>query len=260
MAEPRFMQLVIAGCGARVGVGEGPRVRRALCATIITCVRGGGREAVTPRGAVKLIHLSCSGRLAMSSGFDAIIVKSIEDSIKTKQSLLEDKVLLAQIAGVTREFITALSSGRKILLFGNGGSAADCQHIAAEFVGRFQMERTPLPALALTVNTSALTGIGNDYDYVNVFSRQVEALGQAGDVAVGISTSGKSPNVIKGLAAAKAKGLVTVALTGRYGDMLKEVAQYCLCVPSSETPRIQESHILIGHIVSQVTELEMFAK
>jgi D-sedoheptulose 7-phosphate isomerase len=200
------------------------------------------------------------GGFEMSSGRDALITTSIQDSIKVKQSLLEDKVLLAQIADVIKEFVSALSNGHKILLFGNGGSAADAQHIAAEFVGRFQMERTPLPALALTVNTSAITGIGNDYDYVNVFSRQVEALGQAGDVAVGISTSGKSPNVIKALAAAKAKGIVTVAMTGKYGDMLKEVSKYCLCVPSSETPRIQESHILIGHIISQVTELEMFGK
>ncbi len=196
----------------------------------------------------------------MSSNRNTLINTSIQDSIKVKQSLLEDKVLLAQINDVIGEFVSALSSGHKLLLFGNGGSAADAQHIAAEFVGRFQMERTPLPALALTVNSSAVTGIGNDYDYVNVFSRQVEALGQAGDVAIGFSTSGKSPNVIKGLAAAKAKGLVTVSLTGKFGDMLKEVSQYCLCVPSSETPRIQESHILIGHIVSQVTELEMFAK
>jgi D-sedoheptulose 7-phosphate isomerase len=196
----------------------------------------------------------------MSSKRDALITSSIQDSIKVKQSLLEDKVLLNQIADVIHEFVKALTNGHKLLLFGNGGSAADAQHIAAEFVGRFQMERTPLPALALTVNTSALTGIGNDYDYVNVFSRQVEALGQAGDVAVGITTSGKSPNVIKGLAAAKAKGLVTVGLTGKYGTMLQEVSQYCLCVPSDQTPRIQESHILIGHIVSQITELEMFAK
>ncbi len=134
-----------------------------------------------------------------------------------KQSLLSDPVLLGQISGVVDEFIKALSSGHKLLFFGNGGSAADSQHIAAEFVGRFQLERTPLPALALTVNTSALTGIGNDYDYVNVFSRQVEALGQAGDVAVGITTSGKSPNVIKGLAAAKAKGIITVGMTGMFG-------------------------------------------
>ena len=196
----------------------------------------------------------------MSSTRDALITSSIEDSIKVKQALLADKALFKQISDVIEAFVSALSKGHKILLFGNGGSAADAQHIAAEFVGRFQMERTPLPALALTVNTSALTGIGNDYDYVNVFSRQVEALGQAGDVAVGIMTSGKSPNVIKGLAAAKAKGMVTVGLTGKFGTMLQEVSKYCLCVPSDQTPRIQESHILIGHIVSQVTELEMFAK
>lgn len=196
----------------------------------------------------------------MSSGTDALIVSSIQASIKAKQSLLEDAHLLSQIADVAKEFVTALSNGHKILLFGNGGSAADSQHIAAEFVGRFQLERTPLPALALTVNTSALTGIGNDYGYENVFSRQVEALGQAGDVAVGITTSGKSPNVIKGLAAAKAKGMVTVALTGKFGAMLQEVSKYCLCVPSDQTPRVQESHILIGHIVSQITEMEMFAK
>jgi D-sedoheptulose 7-phosphate isomerase len=121
------------------------------------------------------------------------------------------------------------------------------------------MERASLPALALTVNTSALTGIGNDYGYENVFSRQIEALGSSGDVAVGFSTSGKSPNVLKGLAAAKAKGLVTVALTGNFGSMLQEVSQYCLCVPSNQTPRIQECHILIGHIISQITEMELFA-
>jgi D-sedoheptulose 7-phosphate isomerase len=196
----------------------------------------------------------------MNSGADALIINSIQESIKVKQALLEDKNLLSQIAEVVKEFVTALSHGHKILLFGNGGSAADSQHIAAEFVGRFQMERTPLPALALTVNTSALTGIGNDYAYENVFSRQIEALGSAGDVAVGFTTSGKSPNVLKALAAAQAKGLVTVALTGQFGSMLQKVSQYCLCVPSSQTPRIQESHILIGHIISQITEIELFAK
>lgn len=196
----------------------------------------------------------------MSSGRDAIIVTSIQESINVKRALLEDQHLLRQISEVVKEFVAALRSGHKILLFGNGGSAADAQHIAAEFVGRFQMERTPLPALALTVNTSALTGIGNDYAYEDVFSRQIEALGASGDVAVGISTSGKSPNVLKALAAAKSKGLVTVALTGRFGNMLQEVSRYCLCVPSDQTPRIQESHILIGHIISQITEMELFAK
>jgi len=196
----------------------------------------------------------------VSAGPDALIITSIQESIKIKQALLEDKHLLSQIADVVKELVSALSHGHKILLFGNGGSAADAQHIAAEFVGRFQMERTPLPALALTVNTSELTGIGNDYGFENVFSRQVEALGSAGDVAVGISTSGKSPNVLKALATAKAKGLVTVALTGKFGNKLQEVSRYCLCVPSDETPRIQESHILIGHIISQITEMELFAK
>ena len=196
----------------------------------------------------------------MSTDRNALIKSSIQESMRVKQALLEDPHLLGQIDEVVNEFVTALRSGHKILLFGNGGSAADAQHIAAEFVGRFQMERAPLPALALTVNTSALTGIGNDYAYDNVFSRQVEALGVAGDVAVGISTSGKSPNVLKALAAAKAKGLATVAMTGRFGAMMQDVSRYCLCVPSNQTPRIQESHILIGHIISQLTEMELFAK
>ena len=191
---------------------------------------------------------------------EAVIANSIQESIKVKQALLEDKHLLGQIAEVIKEFVAALSHGHKILLFGNGGSAADAQHIAAEFVGRFQMERTPLPALALTVNTSVLTAIGNDYAFEEVFSRQIEALGSAGDVAVGITTSGKSPNILKALAAAKAKGLVTVALTGKFGSRLQEVSRYCLCVPSDQTPRIQETHILIGHIISQITEMQLFAK
>jgi len=194
----------------------------------------------------------------MSSGTDALIAASIRESIQAKQALLDDKHLLSQIADVVKEFVSALSHGHKILLFGNGGSAADAQHIAAEFLGRFQIERTPLPALALTTNTSALTAIGNDYSFENVFSRQVEALGSEGDVALGISTSGRSSNVLKALAAAKAKGLVTVALTGRDGSLLQEVSRYCLCVPADATPRIQEGHILIGHIVSQITEMELF--
>ena len=194
----------------------------------------------------------------MSHDIALLIATSIQDSLKVKQALLDDKELLSLIITVSKEFVSALSQGHKILFFGNGGSAADSQHIAAEFVGRFQMERTPLPALALTVNTSALTGIGNDYSFENVFARQVEALGREGDIAVGITTSGKSPNVLKALAVAKAKGMVTVALTGRDGRMLKEVARYCFCIPADATPRIQEAHILIGHLLSQITELELF--
>jgi D-sedoheptulose 7-phosphate isomerase len=196
----------------------------------------------------------------MNHDIDLLVATSIQESLKVKQALLDDKDILSLIATVSKQFVSALSRGNKILLFGNGGSAADAQHIAAEFVGRFQMERTPLPALALTVNTSALTGIGNDYSFENVFARQVEALGREGDIAVGISTSGKSPNVLKALATAKAKGLITIALTGREGRMLKEVARYCICVPADSTPRIQEAHVLIGHILSQITELELFDK
>ena len=196
----------------------------------------------------------------MSHDTDLVIATSIQESIRVKQALLGDQPVMGLIAAVAGEFVLALRHGHKILLFGNGGSAADAQHIAAEFVGRFQMERTPLAALALTTNTSALTGIGNDYGYENVFARQVEALGTEGDVAVGISTSGKSPNVLKALAAAKAKGLVTVALTGKNGSQLQEVSRYCICVPTDTTPRVQESHILIGHILSQIAEMELFGK
>jgi D-sedoheptulose 7-phosphate isomerase len=196
----------------------------------------------------------------MSHDIALLIAASIQESLKVKQALLDDVDIQRLIATVSKQFVSALSRGRKILLFGNGGSAADAQHLAAELVGRFQMERTPLPALALTTNTSALTAIGNDYGYENVFARQVEALGGEGDVAVGISTSGKSPNVLKALARAKAKGMVTVALTGRDGKRLKEVARYCICVPADSTPRVQEAHILIGHILSQITEMELFDK
>jgi D-sedoheptulose 7-phosphate isomerase len=194
----------------------------------------------------------------MSHDIGLLITTSIQESLKVKQALLADSDTLSLIANVSKQFVSALSQGRKILLFGNGGSAADAQHIAAEFVGRFQMERTPLPALALTTNTSALTGIGNDYGYENVFARQIEALGVEGDIAVGFSTSGKSPNVLKALATAKAKGLVTIALTGTDGKRLKEVTHYCICVPADSTPRIQEAHILIGHILSQIAEMELF--
>jgi D-sedoheptulose 7-phosphate isomerase len=193
----------------------------------------------------------------MSEATTSLIKRSIQESIATKQALLDDNDLLETIADVAQEFVTALRNGHKILLFGNGGSAADSQHIAAEFVGRFQRERSPLPALALTVDTSALTCIGNDYGYENVFARQVTALGFAGDVAVGFSTSGKSPNVLKGLDSASDKGLVTVGFTGANRSPLAAHARYCLCVPSTATARIQESHILIGHILCEIVDEEL---
>jgi D-sedoheptulose 7-phosphate isomerase len=164
------------------------------------------------------------------------------------------------IARVSEILLDALKSGNKLLLFGNGGSAADAQHIAAEFVGRFAFDRPALPALALSVNTSCVTSIGNDYGFEQVFSRQLEALARPGDVAIGFSTSGNSPNVLNGISTAKKIGLYTIAFTGTPGGKLKQAADldHCLCAPSGETPRIQECHILIGHIVSELVEQELF--
>jgi D-sedoheptulose 7-phosphate isomerase len=185
---------------------------------------------------------------------------SIDASISVKQMLLADETLVATIAEVSELLTTAVRKGNKPILFGNGGSAADAQHIAAEFVGRFAFNRPALPALALSVNTSCVTAIGNDYGFDLVFSRQIEALGREGDVAIGISTSGNSANVVKGLEVAKQKGLSTVALTGANGGKLKHIVDHWVGAPSDETPRIQECHILIGHIVSELVEEAIFEK
>lgn len=186
------------------------------------------------------------------------VIESIKESISAKERLLASVETVGAIALVSKVLIESLRSGHKLLLFGNGGSAADAQHIAAEFVGRFAFDRPALPALALSVNTSAVTAIGNDYGFEQVFSRQIEALGNRGDVAVGISTSGNSPNVVQGLITARKMGLHTVALAGGGGGKLKDAADYCLCAPAKETPRIQECHILIGHVISMLVEQEIF--
>src|SRR5437588_2280794 len=188
------------------------------------------------------------------------VSKLIEASIATKQDLLGSAETLSTIAEVSELLVSALRQGAKVLLFGNGGSAADAQHIAAELVGRFAFNRPALPALALSVNSSCVTAIGNDYGFDQVFMRQLEALAQSGDVAIGISTSGNSANVVQALVAAKKKGLRTVALTGQTGGALLDKADHCICVPSKETPRIQECHILIGHILSELIERELFCK
>lgn len=186
--------------------------------------------------------------------------ETIEQSIAVKQLLLKSDEIVATVAKIAEITIDAFEHGGKLLAFGNGGSAGDAQHICAEFVGRFAFDRPALPALALSVNTSCVTAIGNDYGFDRVFSRQVEALGRSGDVAIGISTSGNSPNVLCGLSAAAQLGLRTVALAGQTGGKLKSAAEYCVCVPSSETPRIQECHILIGHIIADIVERSMFGK
>lgn len=184
-----------------------------------------------------------------------IISQRIKASIVVKERLLEHTEICAEVA---KRLIQAFRSGNKVLLFGNGGSAADAQHIAAELVGRFYLDRSPLPAQALTVNASALTAIGNDYTFDQIFARQIEAFGQAGDVAIGISTSGDSRNVIEALRAAKSKEMITIGMTGDTGGQLKALVDYCICVPSTDTARIQEAHILVGHILSELVEQAIF--
>src|SRR5215471_5163177 len=162
-----------------------------------------------------------------TADFEHRAAKSIEGSIAVKQNLLRDATLLSSIARVSEVSLAALKTGNKLLLFGNGGSAADAQHIAAEFVGRFAFDRPALPALALSVNTSCVTAIGNDYGFDRVFSRQLEALARPGDVAIGVSTSGNSPNVLRAMVAARKMGIHTVALAGCTGGKLKAVADHC---------------------------------
>jgi D-sedoheptulose 7-phosphate isomerase len=178
----------------------------------------------------------------------------IQRSIDVKQALLQDDTFQNLAIQAALQIVKALRGGCKVLFFGNGGSAADAQHLAAEFTGRYLKERRALPALALHANTSALTAIGNDYGFDLVFARQMEALGKEGDVAVGISTSGNSTNVLRALEVAKSKSIYTVALTGVSGGKMKEMADCAICIPSRETPRIQECHILTGHIICEIAE------
>jgi D-sedoheptulose 7-phosphate isomerase len=180
------------------------------------------------------------------------IRKAVEDSLLLKKAFFRaNEELIARIA---REICLALENGHKVLLYGNGGSAADAQHIAAEWVGRFQRERRPLPAIALTTDTSILTAIGNDYGFDQIFARQIRALGQRGDIAIAISTSGNSPNVLAAADAAREIGLITVGLTGRGGGKLSGKVQYHLTVPHDVPARIQEVHIMIGHILCELAE------
>jgi len=186
------------------------------------------------------------------NNFAQVIKTGLAESIQTKQKVLES--LVPTIEKVSRLLISTLDGGHKILLFGNGGSAADSQHIAAELVGRFMVKRRALPAIALTTDTSNLTALGNDFGYDTIFERQVEALGQPGDVAVGISTSGNSPNVLAAVRLARKMGLKTVALTGRGGGPLPGLVDLSIVIPSDSTQRIQEAHITIGHILCELIE------
>ena len=188
------------------------------------------------------------------------IQDQIKKSYETKQSLYSNEPLLDAIIDVAQKCLGLYKNGKKTLLAGNGGSAADAQHIAAELVGRYGFDRPSIPSLALTTDTSNLTAIGNDYGYDYVFSRQLEGMGQEGDLFIGISTSGNSKNIINAFLSAKKKGITTVALVGKDGGEMAKIADISLIVPSNSTPRIQESHILIGHILCDIIEKEMFGE
>ncbi len=181
-----------------------------------------------------------------------VIKDTFLESIQIKEQLLHNSI--AQIIQIAELIIGALKKGGKLIVFGNGGSASDAQHIVAELVGRFNKERPGLAAIALTTNTSILTALANDYGYDIVFARQIEALGQKNDVALGISTSGKAKNVAAGIKQAKKMGLKTIALTGGDGGDIAKLADVSLLVPSPSTPRIQEAHITIGHILCELAE------
>ena len=183
----------------------------------------------------------------------------IQASIDVKHKLLAEPFILTTIENVVDEIIESLNSGNKVLFCGNGGSAADAQHIAAELSGRFYTDRKPLYAEALHVNSSYITAVANDYSYDVVYSRMIEGCGRKGDVLVGISTSGNSKNVIEALKKANEIGMITIGMTGDSGGKMKELCKYLLNVPSNDTPRIQESHILLGHIICQLVEEKMFA-
>ena len=188
------------------------------------------------------------------------IEKTIEESILVKEKILINTEIIANIEKTIEICIDTFRNRGKVLLCGNGGSAADAQHIAAELSGRFNLDREPLFAEALHVNSSFVTAVANDYGYDQIFSRMVKAAGRAGDVLIGISTSGNSPNVVHAVREANALGMITVAFTGESGGRLAEISQVCIKVPSSDTARIQEAHIMIGHILCEAVEEELFSE
>jgi len=192
--------------------------------------------------------------------YRSTILKQIEDSIATKERILSDSLVLSNIAAAAELIIKAFKNGNKNLIAGNGGSAADAQHIAAEFVGRFYFNRPSLPSVSLTTDTSIITAISNDFGYNEVFSRQIQALGKKNDIFIGISTSGNSINIINALAECKKIGIKTVGFTGNSSSEMDKLCDICVKIPSSDTPHIQEAHIMIGHIICCIVEEELFGR
>jgi len=187
------------------------------------------------------------------------IKEIIQSSIDTKQQLLANNELLATIETVVDVIVMAFKNEHRVYFCGNGGSAADAQHLAAEFSGRFYTDRKALPAEALHCNTSYLTAVANDYGYDVVYSRMIDGIGRAGDILIGLSTSGNSGNIIKAFEVAKQKGIITIAFTGLSGGQMKSLSVHLINIPSTDTPRIQESHIMVGHIICQLVEEKYFS-
>ncbi len=188
-------------------------------------------------------------------------IKSIiKNNIQVKQGMLSEPEIINTVLKVVKEIVSCYKNGGKILLCGNGGSAADAQHIAAELSGRFYFDRPSLAAEAIHVNTSYLTAVANDYSFSQVYARYVSGAGTPGDILIGISTSGNSENIINAFSAAKNKGMITVGLSGSTGGKMKNNVDFLIAIPSDDTPRIQESHILVGHILCELVEREMFPK
>lgn len=186
------------------------------------------------------------------------IKQIIRSSVNVKQQILENGILLNQIEKITEAVTTAFENGNKVLFCGNGGSAADAQHLAAEFSGRFYTDRDALPSEALHCNTSYLTAVANDYGYDVVYSRIIQGTGKPGDVLIGLSTSGNSKNIVNAMEVARTKGMITISFTGASGGKLKDLSDYLVNVPSTDTPRIQESHIMVGHIICELVEKNLF--
>lgn len=189
---------------------------------------------------------------------ESFVIEAFETSADVKCRFVHSHA--QQIIDVAQLIIRAIHDGRKVLLFGNGGSATDASHIAAEFVGRYKRDRAALPAMALAADMATLTCVANDYDYSDIFSRQIEAHGRKGDVAIAISTSGNSPNVLKGIEVAHERGLITIGWTGQTGGQLMDLVDYCFQVPSTVTARIQECHITLGHVLCEIIEERLFAQ
>lgn len=187
------------------------------------------------------------------------ITRIISESIEVKQQLLQDRELMQEVENIVEVIVRAFKQGHRIYFCGNGGSAADAQHLAAEFSGRFYKNRIALPAEALHTNTSYLTAVANDYGYDQVYSRLVEGITEKGDVLVGLSTSGNSPNIVEAFKVAREKGVITIAFTGESGGAMRSMSEYLVNVPSKNTPRIQESHIMVGHIICELVEEMYFA-